>query len=99
MYAQEGKLSKRTKEGKPKASVFDKARNELLSQIQHCGVLQATVEQKDTWFRDTMQYLAKRYPAVSPEELAELDALGRRYCEPIISYGSEDDMIGQGNGS
>ncbi len=41
-----------------------------------------------------MQYLAKRYPAVSQEELAELDALGRRYCEPIIAYGSEDDVIG-----
>jgi hypothetical protein len=79
--------------------VFEKARNELLSQIRHCGVLQATLAQRDSWFKETMQYLAKRYPAVSQEELAELDALGRRYCEPIIAYGGGDDVIGRGNGS
>ncbi len=80
-------MGKRSKEVRPEPSVFDKARNELMGQIRHCGVLEATEEQKDAWFKETMQYLAKRYPSVSQEELAELDAIGRRYCQPVISYG------------
>jgi hypothetical protein len=91
-------LGKRSKEVKPKPSVFDRARNELLSQIRHCGVLQATEEQRDAWFGETMGYLAKRYPSVSQEELAELDAMGRRYCQPVISYG-EQSRSGSGGSS
>jgi hypothetical protein len=83
-------LGKRSKEVRQKPSVFDKARNELLGQIRHCGVLEATEEQQDAWFKETIQYLAKRYPSVSEEELAELDTIGRRYCQPVISYGSHD---------
>lgn len=67
--------------------MFDQARNELLSQIRHCGVLRATEEQQNTWFNETMDYLAGRYAGVSEEQLAELDALGRAYCRPVISYG------------
>jgi hypothetical protein len=43
-----------------------------------------------------MQYLAKRYPAVSEEELAELDAIGRRYCRPVISYGGRSKSDSEG---
>ncbi len=81
-----GWLSKRIG-GKGKPSVFDKARNELLSHIRHCGVLKATAPQRDSWFKDTMSYMAERYPAVSPEQMDELETLGRRYCEPVISHG------------
>ena len=82
-------MSKRSKkEGKGQPTLFDRARNELFSQIRHCGVLNATEEQQDAWFRETMDYLAKRYPGVSADQLQELDALGRRYCQPVIRYGS-----------
>jgi hypothetical protein len=79
-------LRKRKKEGKPEPSVFERARDELFSQIRRCGVLAATEEQRDAWFKETMEYLATRYPGVSQEELALLNELGRRYCEPVIPY-------------
>ena len=42
------------------SSPFDKARDELLSHIIHCGVLQAQPEQQKDWFDDTMEYMAER---------------------------------------
>jgi hypothetical protein len=90
-------LGKRSKEGRSEASVFDKARNELMGQIRHCGVLGATDEQQDAWFKETMQYLAKRYPTLSEGELAELEAIGRRYCEPVIAYGSRSQSDSEDN--
>ncbi|UCC71108.1 MAG: hypothetical protein JSV86_12010 [Gemmatimonadota bacterium] len=89
-------MGKRSKEVRPQASLFDRARNELLGQIRHCGVLQATEEQKDVWFKETMEYIAKRYPGVTEEELAELSAIGRRYCEPVISYGGQGGADSEG---
>jgi hypothetical protein len=89
-------LGKRKKEGKTTASLFDRARNELFGQIRHCGVLQATQDQRDAWFDETIQYLAKRYPGVSEEQLALLKELGQRYCEPVIQHG---DRVSQSEGS
>ena len=70
-----------------KSETFEQARDELLSQIRHCGVLEATDTQRSDWFEETMSYMAERYPGVSKEELEELEALGRRYCEPVIPHG------------
>ncbi|UCC48677.1 MAG: hypothetical protein JSV41_00425 [Gemmatimonadota bacterium] len=81
-------MGKRSKEGKNEPSVFDKARNELFSQIRHCGVLEATEDQREAWFRQTMEYVAKRYPQVTKEQLARLHEAGLRYCEPVIPHGS-----------
>lgn len=67
--------------------MFDRARDELLSEIRECGVLAATPLQRDDWFRDAMSYLAERYPAVNQEEMKELEELGRRFCEPVIGRG------------
>jgi len=88
-------LSKRSKEGKHGASEFDRARNELFSQIQHCGVLEATADQRDAWFKETMEYIASRYPGISPEDLHELDSLGRRYCEPVIPHGKDNTALSE----
>lgn len=81
-------MSKRKKEGRRDLSAFDRARNELFSQIRHCGVLSATEEQRDAWFKETMEYISQRY-SVTPEQLAELDEVGRRYCEPVIPHGNK----------
>ncbi len=86
-------MSKRKKEGKHEASVFDKARNELFSQIRHCGVLEATEDQRAAWLKETMSYMAQRYPEVTGEELAELEEIGRRYCEPVIPHGGEGNAL------
>jgi hypothetical protein len=87
-------LGKRKKEGKQETSLFDRARNELFRQIQHCGVLQATRDQRTAWFDETIQYLAKRFPGMSQEELELLKQLGLRYCEPVIEHGK----VGQSSG-
>ncbi len=91
-------MGKRSKEGKNEPSVFDKARNELFSQIRHCGVLQATQDQREAWFRQTMEYISKRYPQVTQEQLAELRAAGLRYCEPVIPHGSRGRDEREDNG-
>ncbi len=69
-------------------SVLDRARDELFSHIRHCGVLQATEEQQEAWLKDTIGYMAERYPELSPEQLAHLETLGRRYCKPVIPHGA-----------
>ena len=88
-------MSKRSKEGKHGPSEFDRARNELFSQIQHCGVLEATAGQRDAWFKETLEYIASRYPGISREELDDLDSLGRRYCEPVIPHGKENTALSE----
>lgn len=80
-------MSKRDGSNKRSPSEFDRARDELFRQIRHCGVLEASEDQREKWFKDTMDYMSKRYPGVSDEELLELGALGRRYCEPVRGYG------------
>lgn len=88
--------------GKPKKgngfepSVFDRARDELLGQIRRCGVLDASEDQRDDWFRETMSYMAGRYPQVSKQELEQLEVLGRRYCEPIIPHGGQGQTLTEG---
>lgn len=89
-------MGKRKKEVKQTPSLFDRARNELFSQIKHCGVLKATEDQKDVWFKDTMEYMATRYPGVTAEQLAELNELGRRFCEPVRSHGVQSTQLTEG---
>lgn len=89
-------MGKRKKEGKHGPSMFDRARNELFSQIRHCGVLQATVEQQVSWFNDTMDYIAKRYPGVTEEELDLLKEQGLRYCQPVTPYGGSPAELAEG---
>jgi hypothetical protein len=94
---EEDALSKRKKEGRQEPTTFDKARNELFSQIKHCGVLEATVGQRDAWFKDTLEYLTRRYPGMTADQLAQLEALGRRYCEPVIGYGGAPGTLAERN--
>lgn len=67
---------------------FERARDELFSHIRRCGVLEATAEQQDDWIRDTMGYMAERYPQLGRADLEELETLGRRYCKPVIPHGA-----------
>ena len=70
-----------------KTSLFDRARDELFSHIHRCGVLEATEEQQREWMDDTIQYLAERYPDLTPEQTAQLRDLGLRFCQPVIPHG------------
>ncbi len=72
------------------SSTLDRARDELFSHIRRCGVLEAEQDQRGEWFDDTVEYLAERYPQLSPDDLTELRAMGERYCGPAIRNGGTD---------
>ncbi len=71
------------------SSPFDRARDELLSHILHCGVLQAESDQQKDWFDDTMEYMAERYATLTDEQLASIRTLGEQYCRPVKRHDSE----------
>ncbi len=66
------------------SSKIDRARDELFSHIQRCGVLDAEEGQRDEWLDDTLEYLAERHPQLSRDDLAALRTMGQRYCSPAI---------------
>lgn len=76
--------------GKYEPTTLDRARDELFSHIQRCGVLQAESEQQTEWLEETLEYLAERYPDLSRDEVVELRTMGERYCSPAIPHGEVD---------
>ena len=76
--------------GRQKQTTLDLARDELFSHIQRCGVLDAEDSERKEWMSDTVEYLRERYPALSDVEVSELEAIGHRYCQPAIPFGSSD---------
>ena len=78
-----GKKPKPKHRNEDNSSPFDKARDELLSHIIHCGVLQAEPQHQKDWFDDTMEYVAERYATLSDDQLDTIRALGERYCRPV----------------
>lgn len=66
---------------------LDRARDELFSHIQRCGVLEAAEEEREEWLVDTVEYLTERYPSLDNRELARLKEMGLRYCQPAIPHG------------
>ncbi len=67
---------------------LDKARDELMSHIVRCEVLEAVMEHRLEWLDDTMEYMADRWPSLSPLQLAQLKTIGREYLRPVIAYGA-----------
>jgi hypothetical protein len=78
-----GRKSKPKHRKEDNSSPFDKARDELLSHILHCGVLQAEPQHQKDWFDDTMEYIAERYATLSNNQLTTIRTLGERYCRPV----------------
>ena len=72
-----------------KDKLKERARDELFSHINRCGVLDAAADQQQEWMDDTMQFLEERYPDLSASELKQLEQLGMRYCKPVIRHGKE----------
>jgi len=77
--------------GKYETTVFDRARDELFSHIQRCGVLEADDEHRNEWLKDTTDYLRERYPELDREQLDELTEIGNRYCRPAIRHVEVDE--------
>ena len=85
--------------GKYEPTVLERARDELFSHIQRCGVLEAEEDQRAEWLEDTIEYIAERYPELGASDLNELRTMGERYCSPAIPHGkahAEDAWADQG---
>jgi hypothetical protein len=74
---------------KHERTALDRARDELFSHINRCGVLEASLDQQQEWMDDTMKFLEERYPDLNGTELKQLEELGMRYCKPVIRHGKE----------
>lgn len=72
---------------KHERTALDRARDELFSHINRCGVLEASEDQQQEWMDDTMQFLEERYPQLNASERKQLEQLGMRYCKPVIRHG------------
>ncbi|MGH7482899.1 MAG: hypothetical protein ACRELV_12150 [Longimicrobiales bacterium] len=74
---------------KHEPTVLDRARDELFSHIHRCGVLDADQDQQGEWLRETLEFMAERYPSLNDRELAQLREIGTRFCSPVIPHGPE----------
>jgi hypothetical protein len=66
----------------------DRARDELFSHINRCGVLQAEHKDQEQWLEETMEYLGERYPDLTHQDLRDLYTVGLRFCRPPIPHGT-----------
>ena len=70
-----------------KENMLGRARDELFSHINRCGVLQAEEDDQRHWMDETIDYLAERYPDLSDSDLQDLYSVGMRFCQPAIPHG------------
>jgi len=66
---------------------LDHARDELMSHVVRCEVLDARMDDRHAWLDDTMEYMRERYPFLNEIEFARLEMMGRRFIEPAIPHG------------
>ena len=71
-------------------SAVDDARNELFNHINRCGVMRATEEQQVEWMRDTIEFMGERYPSLNKKQLEELEAIGLRFCRPVMAKPADE---------
>lgn len=75
-----------------KEKLMDRARDELFSHINRCGVLQAAEEDQKHWMDETIEYLGERYPDLGDADLGQLYEIGMRFCKPAIARGRKASM-------
>ncbi len=71
-----------------KEKLMDRARDELFSHINRCGVLQAEEDDQRHWMDETIEYLGERYPDLADGDLGQLHEIGMRFCKPAIAHGT-----------
>ena len=70
-----------------KIKTFERARDELFSHINRCGVLEAETNDQRQWMDETINYIGERYPDLVEEDLKSLYDIGTRFCQPPIMHG------------
>ena len=76
-----------------KEKLMDRARDELFSHINRCGVLQAAAEDQKHWMDETIEYLGERYPDLADADLVQLYEIGIRFCKPAIARGVGSNVV------
>jgi len=71
-----------------KEKLMDRARDELFSHINRCGVLKAAEDDQKHWMDETIEYIGERYPDLSDADLGQLYEIGVRFCKPAIARGA-----------
>ena len=82
--------------GRKGPTLIEKARNELMSHVIRCDVLEAHPEDRKEWMDDTMDYMAGRYPQLNDIQLARLDMIGRQFVKPVIPHGAGNTALNRG---
>ena len=70
-----------------KTRMFERARDELFSHINRCGVLEAEESEQKKWMDETIHYISERYPTLVDTDLRTLYQIGTRFCAPPIVHG------------
>jgi hypothetical protein len=70
-------------------STLDRARDELFSAIQQCGVIKADADEQLEWIDETMDFMKERHPELTGQELEQLRGAGLRFCQPVIPHGAD----------
>ena len=73
-----------------KEKLLDRARDELFSHINRCGVLEAAEDDQNQWMNETIDYIGERYPDLTAGDLRDLHEIGVRFCKPAIAHGAEN---------
>jgi hypothetical protein len=73
-----------------KEKLLDRARDELFSHINRCGVLDAREQDQNHWMDETIDYIGERYPDLTDGDLKGLREIGIRFCKPAIAHGREN---------
>ena len=72
-----------------KEKLQERARDELFSHINRCGVINAVEGDQRQWMDETIDYIRERYPDLSEVDLSGLHEIGTRFCQPAISRKGE----------
>ena len=79
--------------GRHDPTALTKARDELMSHIVRCDVLDAQREHRLEWLDDTLDYMADKYPQLTDLKLAQLELIGRQYLKPVIPHGQDHTAL------
>ena len=75
-----------------KEKLLERARDELFSHINRCGVINAVEGDQRQWMDETIDYIRARYPDWSEVDLSGLHEIGTRFCQPAISRKGESSF-------
>lgn len=79
--------------GRHDTTALDRARDELMSHVVRCEVLDAEHDDRREWLSDTMDYMAERYPQLTDLHITQLEMIGRQFIKPAIPHGAGHTAI------